>query len=227
MLWNASAINGYAIKASDGVIGTVADLKFQGADWTINWLEIETGGWLFGRRILIPTVALGQPDPEARQFHVNLTMRQIEEGPHPDTGERLSAVLEARLLEHYGLPPGVGGGGAGPEGNRDHLNSIAAVTGNPVEATDGNIGHAADFLIDTSTWQVRYLTIDTSDWWEAGSVVISPGSITSIDWAEGGIHLGVTRQKVRDSPPYVAAETVDGAYDETFQTYYGIRWTKR
>jgi hypothetical protein len=35
----------------------------------------------------------------------------------------------------------------------------------------------------------------------------------------------VDRQKVRNSPPYDPSKTVDDAYDETFLTYYGIRWT--
>ena len=30
MLWDASAINGYAIEASDGLLGTVSDLLFRG-----------------------------------------------------------------------------------------------------------------------------------------------------------------------------------------------------
>jgi hypothetical protein len=35
------------------------------------------------------------------------------------------------------------------------------------------------------------------------------------------------RRQVLDSPRYAPAMTVDGAYDETFLTYYGIRWMKK
>jgi hypothetical protein len=35
MLWDASAINGYAIEASDGRIGTVSDLLFEEVSWVV------------------------------------------------------------------------------------------------------------------------------------------------------------------------------------------------
>jgi hypothetical protein len=55
-------------------------------------------------------------------------------------------------------------------------------------------------------------------------VLITPRSVRGIDWADRLIHLDVNRQKVKDSPSYNPAVTVDGAYEETFLTYYGITW---
>ena|SRR5579872_2102162 len=42
MLWNASAINGYAIETSDGRLGTVSDFLFEDASWIIRWLVVDT-----------------------------------------------------------------------------------------------------------------------------------------------------------------------------------------
>ena len=64
MLWNASAINGYAIKASDGQIGTVSDFLFDDASWLVRWLVVDTGNWLSGRKVLLPPSVLGQLDPK-------------------------------------------------------------------------------------------------------------------------------------------------------------------
>ena len=41
MLRNASAINGYAIAASDGQIGTVSDFLFDDASWLVRWLVVD------------------------------------------------------------------------------------------------------------------------------------------------------------------------------------------
>ncbi len=46
MLWDVSAITGYAIEASDGLLGTVSDLLFEDVGWTIRWLVVDTGNWL-------------------------------------------------------------------------------------------------------------------------------------------------------------------------------------
>ena len=63
MLWNASAINGYAIAASDGRLGTVSDFLFDDASWLVRWLVVDTGNWLSGRKVLLPPVVLGHLDP--------------------------------------------------------------------------------------------------------------------------------------------------------------------
>jgi hypothetical protein len=44
-----------------------------------------------------------------------------------------------------------------------HLRSITEVTGYHLHATDGYIGHAQDFLVDSATWGVSYLIVDTSN----------------------------------------------------------------
>ncbi len=43
MLRKASAIDGYAIAASDGWIGTVNDILFDDASWLVRWLVVDTG----------------------------------------------------------------------------------------------------------------------------------------------------------------------------------------
>ena len=54
MLWYASVINGYAIEASDGRLGTVSDFLFEDTSWMIRWLVVDTGHWLSGRKVLLP-----------------------------------------------------------------------------------------------------------------------------------------------------------------------------
>ena len=65
MLRNASAIKGYAIAATDGRLGTVSDFLFDDASWLVRWLVVDTGKWLSGRKVLLPTSVLGHLDPNA------------------------------------------------------------------------------------------------------------------------------------------------------------------
>jgi hypothetical protein len=107
-----------------------------------------------------------------------------------------------------------------------HLRSIEAVTGYHVHAIDGEIGHVEDLIIEDAGWSVRYIKVDTRNQWPENRVLISPRSIRNIDWKARLVYLDVNRQKVQNSPPYDPSTTVDGAYDETFLTYYGIRWVQ-
>jgi hypothetical protein len=250
MLWDASAINGYVIEASDGPLGTVSDLLFDDVGWIIRWLVVDTGKWLPGRRVLLPLSALGQPDPALRQFPVKLTMQQVKGSPDVDTDRPVSRQMEGHVYDYYGWDPYWAGsfyptggvivnpfiapldlstvktrdsGSAGAqtyEGDR-HLRSIATVTGYHIDAVDGEIGHVEDFLVDDAGWGIRYITVDTRNWWPGQRVLISPRSVREIDWAKRLMHLNVDRQKVKDSPVLDSAMTVDRAYEEKHRAHYG------
>jgi hypothetical protein len=65
--------------------------------------------------------------------------------------------------------------------------------------------------VDDADWGIRYIIVDTRDWWRGERVLISPLSVRKIDWANKLIHLDVDRQKVKDSPRYNPSITSDGA----------------
>jgi uncharacterized protein YrrD len=83
-----------------------------------------------------------------------------------------------------------------------HLRSVAAVKGYHVHATDGEIGHVDGIIVDDSTWSIRYLVINTSNWWVGHQVVVSPEWIESISWAQTRFTTDLTRQAIKDAPPY-------------------------
>jgi hypothetical protein len=229
MLWDASAINGYAIEASDGLLGTVSDLLFEDVGWAIRWLVVDTGNWLPGRKVLLPLSVLGQPDRALRHFPVKLTMQQVKDSPDVDTDQPVSRQIEAHVYNYYGWDPywgsslspmsnaianpfvaplhlseakprDPGSADAQPNEGDPHLRSIAAVTGYHIHATDGEIGHVEDFLVDDAGWSIRCITVDTRNWWPGERVLISPCSVREINWADRLIHLNVNRQKVKDGP---------------------------
>jgi hypothetical protein len=250
MLRKASAIRGYAIAASDGRIGTVSDFLFDDAIWMIRWLVVDTGNWLSGRKVLLPLTALGQLDPNGRKFAVGSTMQQVKDSPGIDTGRPVSRQIETNIYDCYGCHPYWGGGrfmggygyggGAMPvsllpdskrleediaaaqQNNDDpHLRSIEAVTEYHIHASDGEIGHVEDFLLEDAEWSIQYLVVDTRNWWPGKRVLISPRSAQKIDWTDNLVHLNVDRQRVKDSPAYNASTTVDRAYEKNFRNHYG------
>jgi hypothetical protein len=70
---------------------------------------------------------------------------------------------------------------------------------------------------------MEYLVVHTTSWWPSGKCLVSPPMIDWIDRARSSIHLKVTRQDVKASPRYDAAESVDGAFEELFHAHYGTR----
>ena len=56
MLFAASGLEGCAVKASDGDIGSVSDFLFDNRTWAVRWLAVDTGRWLPGRKVVDPPV---------------------------------------------------------------------------------------------------------------------------------------------------------------------------
>jgi len=249
MLRNASGIKGYAIAASDGRLGTVSDFLFDDASWLVRWLVVDTGKILSGRKVLLPLPVLGQLDSMRHELAVGLTMQRVKDSPDIDSDRPVSRQIETDIYDYYGWQPYWGSGflmggydfGDGakavspvPEArllaadiaaaqlNNDnpHLRSIEAVTGYHVHASDGEIGHVEDFLIEDADWSVRYFVVDTHNWCPGKRVVISPRSVREIDWTDNLVNLNVERQTVRDSPAYEASAAPDHAYDKQFHSHY-------
>jgi hypothetical protein len=99
-----------------------------------------------------------------------------------------------------------------------HLRSINAVTGYYVEATDGNIGHIDDFMVEDGSWIVRYLLVDTKNWWPGKKVLISPQWLS---WVERRVRVEVDRETVKASPEYDPSGSIDRRYEESLHAHYG------
>jgi hypothetical protein len=85
------------------------------------------------------------------------------------------------------------------------------VTGYHIQATDGAIGHVEDFLVDDQSWTIRYLLVDTTNWWAGRKVLVAPAWITRVDWGESKVHVTVTRAQIQKIPEYEPARPPGGA----------------
>jgi hypothetical protein len=102
-----------------------------------------------------------------------------------------------------------------------HLRSVRAVTGHTIEATDGAIGHVADFLIDDRSWDIRYLVADTRNWWPGKKVIVAPQWIHEVGWDEAKVFVDLTRNAIKSSPAYDPAQQVTPDYAGQLHRHYG------
>jgi len=86
------------------------------------------------------------------------------------------------------------------------LHKSTKLRGLHVLATDGEVGHVDDVLVDERSWTVRYLVVDTSNWIGGKSVLIAPSTLTSVDGVNRRIQVALTRGEIERSPSIEAAD---------------------
>jgi hypothetical protein len=111
MLRNIKDIEGFAIRATDGVLGHVRDFYFDDDAWVIRYFVVETGAAAASRRTLISPMAMGTPDWSEKVIPATLTQEQVRRAPEIDTDKPISRQHEMGYSGYYGYPNYWGGGG--------------------------------------------------------------------------------------------------------------------
>jgi hypothetical protein len=90
-----------------------------------------------------------------------------------------------------------------------------------VSATDGELGRVVDFLLDDQRWVVRYLVVETGDFFGGGRVLISPISCRQVDRSSRRFHLALTMDKIKNSPSVDMDKPVSRQHERDYYRYYG------
>lgn len=241
MLRSFRSIKGHRLGATDGEIGRLHDLLFDDQDWKIRYLVADTGDWLPGRRVLLSPESLLTDDWMEDVLHVNLSKEEIENGPSVASDKPVSRQREEELRQRYGWPaywvPSPSGAGVqaaawaeapapDQEKNRTedgdpHLRSAREVTGYHVVARDGEMGHIEDFIIEEESRIIRYVIVDTVNWWFGRKVILAPAWVEGISWDTRRVRFDLTREAIKDAPEYDPAHPVNREYEVLLCDYYG------
>jgi len=92
-----------------------------------------------------------------------------------------------------------------PQGDT-HLRSTREVIGYHIRASDGELGHIHDFVMDDETWAVRYLVVDTRNWWPGKQVLVAPARISAVSWNDRTVNVDLSRDVIKAGPEYDPAQ---------------------
>jgi hypothetical protein len=239
MLCKAKTLRGFSLDSLDGKIGKVSEFYFDDRYWTIRYLVADTGNWLPGRQVLLSPYALGPMKKDEKNIAVHLTQKQIENSPSLDSDKPVSRQFEESYYGYYDWPvywDGSSVWGMYPYITRDSkewkkaakkgkawdpdLRSTQAVSGYHVQALDGEIGHVDDFIIDDETWTIRYLVIDTTNWWLGKKVLVSPQWVGSVSWSESKVFVNLPREAIKRAPEYTDWSILTREYEIDMHRFY-------
>jgi uncharacterized protein YrrD len=244
MLRSLKELEGYSVTATDGDIGTVVDFFIDDQRHAVRYLVVEMGGIFDKRRVVISPVSFREVDWSTHRFNLALTVDKVQHSPDVDVDMPVSRQIEQEYSRYYGYRyywgyTGVWGVDAYPSmlanaawrdeqvkrsqhpAGDTHLRSAREVRGYHIQGTDDAIGHVEDFVVDDVSWQVRYLVVDTSNWWFGKKVLVSPAWASRISWAERKVFVDLSRQAIRSSPEWNEVPAVDREYEARLHDHYG------
>jgi len=221
MMHKVKTLKGYKLHCHDGELGKAVEFYFDDKHWTIRYLVADTGDWLTDQKVLLSPYALVTVNKEKEFIVVDLTKKQIERSPSLNSDKPVSRQFEEEYFGYYGWPIYWGGldiWGTDPYIVRDpakwkesphsektwdpHLRSTHEVSGYHIQASNGEIGHVEDFIIDDETWTIRYLIIDTENWWPGKKILVSPGWIKRVSWSESKVFVNLSCEAIKQSPEF-------------------------
>jgi hypothetical protein len=204
MLVLARHINGTAVEASDGKVGKLCDLLFDEQSWNVRQLVLDGGTWLNRRRVTLPPQIVQRKDwADHRLLVTGFTRQQVIDSPGTQTHIPVSnaaledvTVMEWEIywvdaLNHPWQVPG-----------DPRLSSAHEVAGYHIQASDGPIGHVADFVVDDESWTIRFLAVDTRNWWPGKHVLVAPARVEVFDRPNRTLELSIPRDTIQHSPQY-------------------------
>ncbi|MET1009690.1 MAG: PRC-barrel domain containing protein [Gaiellaceae bacterium] len=97
-------IAGYSVEALDGGIGKVDEATY---DVGSSYIVVDTGPWIFGKKVLLPAGVIDRIDAPDETIYVNRTKDQIKDSPEFDESSYRDESYRSEVGSYYG-PEGRG-----------------------------------------------------------------------------------------------------------------------
>jgi hypothetical protein len=99
-----TSLIGFGVEAIDGSIGKVDEAT---ATTGTGYIIVDTGPWIFGKKVMLPAGVISQIDTAEEKVYVNRTKDEIKDAPEFDDSLMHDETYHSRVGSYYGA------GGAG------------------------------------------------------------------------------------------------------------------
>lgn len=233
MLYNLKSSMDYTICSKDGTIGKIKDVLFDDRKWVIKYLVADTGNWLKGNKVLISPEYMLELNREKQCINVDLLKKEVSASPPETSDLPVNRQIEKDFFQ---VPESAWSAyflisndkeiisdinhRASEERRAEmhswdsHLRSAMFTKGVTFEATDGDIGVVEDFIIDSVTWAIRYLIVNTGKWWEGHKVLVAPPWIDKMSWGTLRVHVNIEREVFKTLEEFTSIEMLTREYED-------------
>ncbi len=202
----AHEIRGLPVHASDGEIGTVKDVVFETASWTIHFLEVDTG-WLFGRDVLVPTEKIVRVELPEKGVTFALTKKQIEDSPRASEARPVEHDFDA-LFPYFGVAVPWSAEVVAPPRDPEPQPPVDPsrrlifgrdIQGYELDARGEEAGTVRDIAVDLEKRKVVSISADVGGLIDEDIAEVGLGPVTEIDTEKRVVRVNLPKDKVDTS----------------------------
>jgi hypothetical protein len=97
--WTQKDLAGFSVEAIDGSIGKVDEAS---NDVGAGYIIVDTGPWIFGKKVMLPAGVVRDVDLDAQTVFVNRTKDEIKNAPEFDEKHYRDDTYRENLGGYYG-----------------------------------------------------------------------------------------------------------------------------
>jgi hypothetical protein len=113
--WSSMNLAGFSVEAVDGGIGKVDETTHEIGS---GYLIVDTGPWIFGRKVMLPAGVISRIDEQDHRIWVNLSKDEIQDAPEFDESQIRDLRYRDEIGTYYGDRVGQMGATSGSSVNR-------------------------------------------------------------------------------------------------------------
>jgi hypothetical protein len=91
-------LTGFGVEAADGSIGKVDEATY---DADASFLVVDTGPWIFGKKVLLPAGLVERVDRDEETVHVDRTKDEIRQAPEFDNADYRGDRYRSEVGDYY------------------------------------------------------------------------------------------------------------------------------
>ena len=97
--WSGTDLTGFSVEATDGSIGKVDEATYEVGG---SYIVVDTGPWIFGKKVLLPAGVIERVDPAEEKIYVNRTKDEIKNAPEFDESTYTDEAYRSQIGGYYG-----------------------------------------------------------------------------------------------------------------------------
>jgi hypothetical protein len=92
-------LTGFSVEATDGGIGKIDEATY---DTSRSFIVVDTGPWIFGKRVMLPAGVIYRVDLEAKTVYVDRSKDEIKNAPELHESSYDEDAYRAQVGGYYG-----------------------------------------------------------------------------------------------------------------------------